>query len=587
MARVRTAWHHALVRLQGRNVWGNVTGPVSCTIAALQQAGWKAPQPDRWGLPEPSGDVHWFEHEPNASLDHEFRELVEEQAALTLWRRAANFVDGKGAEAGVDFTVARRHLAFYTRKGLMGHAAILRKALQGGLWPAARIHEFNSSRSPLCSCCECGEQETLLHRVWGCQANRESEDQDLRASDNLVDRALAQAGECPIFWKRGLPPKAMLQVDEPSALLVPTLVGDQSVWGAGGIYFGDGSGGADTADKRLRRCGFAVLQLFSCTPPFLARGGMSAPLPGRRQTVPRAEIWALLELARRLGAAGATADSVYFTDCDEVLKGFRAGPGARVLSSNADLWAELWRAMALVQCAFTVKRIYRSHVKPWEVAFGLMPIFHYAGNEFADVWAGRAAAIHRVEEGVRRSVQIVDGLTWKVQSRIVAAVRLAQTMTERPKPVVRDQAIRAPARTTESLVSELEALGHKFHIVDTMRIKRRACAKCHALAPDVGLAALLRCGPCVAATVIEDSGSAHLAPVRLPGLVTVGARAVHSSHVLWKSKNVVFCANCAMWARLFPRTLTEQCRGQADSAGRSRLNRLWKGLAPRSDIAWA
>ena len=39
------------------------------------------------------------------------------------------------------------------------------------------------------------------------------------------------------------------------------------------FFFGDGSGGEDTADPRLRRCGLAVVLLTSQSPPFAARSG--------------------------------------------------------------------------------------------------------------------------------------------------------------------------------------------------------------------------------------------------------------------------------------------------------------------------
>ena len=332
LGRVRAAWHHALSRLQGRNLWGNVTGPVSCTIAALQQIGWRAPQPDRWGFPEPDGSTHWFEHEPSAALDHPFRQMVEEHASAVLWKRAALFLDGKGAEDGVDFTVAKRHLAYFTKRGLHGHAAILRKALQGGLWPADRIYETNALHPRECTCCELGVPETLAHRVYGCPANRQSTEHALVSSDSLVQHALEQAVSCPIFWLRGLPPRAMVQMPEPIGTLDLTLVADQGVWAAGGVYFGDGSGGADTADVRLRRCGFSVLQLASQTEPFRARGGALAPLPGKRQTVPRAEITALLVLVQKLAQATTTPDSVYFTDCTRCSRA--SGPGRMGVPSH-------------------------------------------------------------------------------------------------------------------------------------------------------------------------------------------------------------------------------------------------------------
>ena len=61
----------------------------------------------------------------------------------------------------------------------------------------------------------------------------------------------------------------------------------------GGTYHTDGSGGSEGSDAHLRRCGLGVARLDG----FLFQWGLFAPLPGVRQTVPRAELHAILLVA--------------------------------------------------------------------------------------------------------------------------------------------------------------------------------------------------------------------------------------------------------------------------------------------------
>eukprot|EP00959_Pyramimonas_sp_CCMP1952_P112951 2361150-Pyramimonas_sp.AAC.1 len=54
-------------------------------------------------------------------------------------------------------------------------------------------------------------------------------------------------------------------------------------------FCGDGSGGAMSADRRYRRCGWG----WACMDQTTVRATMRGPLPGPRQTNNRAEMWAL------------------------------------------------------------------------------------------------------------------------------------------------------------------------------------------------------------------------------------------------------------------------------------------------------
>ena len=68
-------------------------------------------------------------------------------------------------------------------------------------------------------------------------------------------------------------------------------------------YFLDGSGGTMSRDPRLRRCGWAWVQpdRQCSTYPLWHTAGKYGTLPGR-QTVTRAEMWALLKALQFLQA---------------------------------------------------------------------------------------------------------------------------------------------------------------------------------------------------------------------------------------------------------------------------------------------
>ena len=64
-----------------------------------------------------------------------------------------------------------------------------------------------------------------------------------------------------------------------------------------GIYFTDGSGGLYSSDPRRRRCGWGIARIFY--DPLRPQNntltiGWYGALPTQNQTVPRAELWAVI-----------------------------------------------------------------------------------------------------------------------------------------------------------------------------------------------------------------------------------------------------------------------------------------------------
>ena len=96
--------------------------------------------------------------------------------------------------------------------------------------------------------------------------------------------------------------------------------------------FGDGSGGPDTHDIRLRRVGIAVCVITSFT-PFEVGPFLMGPLAGGIQTVPKGEITAL-ELAIRRSSGVL----IFTTDCAEVCRGWWEQLYRHPAGVHAGLW---------------------------------------------------------------------------------------------------------------------------------------------------------------------------------------------------------------------------------------------------------
>ena len=110
-------------------------------------------------------------------------------------------------------------------------------------------------RSAMCP--RCGLQpEDDNHRFWQCPCNDLIAGGVMEESAHLVQWACEDFDKWPVFWARGIMPKAMLRIPEPSDEL--------ATWQYGGLEAPaysrqlnlDGSGGEHSSLVDLRRCGW-------------------------------------------------------------------------------------------------------------------------------------------------------------------------------------------------------------------------------------------------------------------------------------------------------------------------------------------
>ncbi len=235
--------------------------------------------------------------------------------------RADEHYDGKGIANGVDFnatlSLVRDSSSNYP------FMCTLQSILSACMWPAERVAKCTSSLSPICP--RCGlDVESSLHCFWTCPANAHIEDCTVADTQSLVQSAVAYSTDEPCMWLRGILPSHHTAIDNtclPSVDLNVIYEHEvDAVWSSGIFY---------------RRCGCAVV---SVDTNGQLRFGARFNLPGIVQTVPRAELFCLVWLVRRLTPL---SDIEYITDNKGLYDTFLGGPRAGCLSMNADLYTLL------------------------------------------------------------------------------------------------------------------------------------------------------------------------------------------------------------------------------------------------------
>jgi hypothetical protein len=154
----------------------------------------------------------------------------------------------------------------------------------------------------------------------------------------LLPRAIEEILQLPCLWLRGLVPAAMSTVNTPCPVeedLVYVGCSPAAAWPVG-VYYTDGSGGKYSSVPQLRRCGVGV----ACVEdePLRFSWGCHSPLPGDRQTVPRAELFAIILIAKN----AAPGDVTVYSDSLLSVNLYNGGQAGCLKSDNVDLWQDLW-----------------------------------------------------------------------------------------------------------------------------------------------------------------------------------------------------------------------------------------------------
>ncbi len=423
-------WRAKFYKLRGKYRWQSVTSMIDAIIATLFDLGWRPHWPWKWI--SDIGDW-WSMDVQDPLLPAQLMEELRRSISRRLHRKMASHCHGQGAEDGVDFTCLRRYIQKHKNNNNSGRA----KAIgQGAIWDYARQA---SAKQPPCTptCQHCGQAAAdWHHQVYVCPFTLQSKVKDINDTNYLCPEATANdAAQClylrglvPATWNTVEPPPDLPAVDRGGAfrLLQPGDYGYMPLtWldpsGDGRLelppqaYGGtDGSGGSHGKDPRIRRCSWSLIVCAIDGTPFAWQSG---PLPGRQQTVPRAELHALVQ-----AFACTKGDLILTTDSEYVFKGYHRGPRWRH-ASNADLWSQLWSAYASRTGKFQLFWG-PSHELQSSLASGTQLPWQAYVNDLADHLAEKAAKACQVTDTEVFHLHRLDEKALDIIKRLVAVHEL-------------------------------------------------------------------------------------------------------------------------------------------------------------------
>ncbi|CAK0814648.1 unnamed protein product, partial [Prorocentrum cordatum] len=343
-------------------------------------------------------------------------------------------------------------------------------------------------------------------------------------------------------------------------------------WPTGGsqpiTIFGDASGGKHGTDERRRRVGVGLAVIEVCGPRWRLAAGAIATLPGRRQTVPRGEIFAFALALEQLDA-----DIHYVTDNMPLLKGWNAqrwlnlGKGA-----NSDLWARIGRSLQ----AHPNRQVGVTWTPSHQEDEGEPMVSHFlaAGNCCADRLANlgaraAAASADRSTPHADRWDVIASQVRRRARQALLDAAGGDPWLSERPaaEQVARPSALQ-------------RAIDDSPHQLVTVGQGKWKCLLCRQLFPAATLheAAASAC----AATEADWASFDHVRKVSAGMQIAMGAGVVHASHRLyeWPANSLYFCGVCGAHGTTMGMGLRGECKGETTRKTDEALRRIAKGVYP-------
>jgi ribonuclease HI len=177
----------------------------------------------------------------------------------------------------------------------------------------------------------------------------------------------------------------------------------------------DGSGGQHGTDPRLRRVGWSWVVLKA---DGKVLGGATGGIEGKAQTVPRAELFAVVHfLEHVIGHVTLYIDNKYVVDGIAKLRGgWRAEPK----TEHGDLWGRFAEHVDGRLRQVDTRKI-KSHLEKAAAMTAGVPLFAWEADRVADVLADEAAARHQYTDADVAVVGRIDTTTAIVLKRLVAA----------------------------------------------------------------------------------------------------------------------------------------------------------------------
>ena len=447
---IAKAWATASTNMKKNSRWSMVRGPMTATMATLYDLNIIPVSPWKW-YPAENPDVDWTYSggDPGPFLSE-----MQQRLSHKVWEQAALHYHGLGAENGVDMTILHKHHKRLVARGAHTRAGMLYKIATAQIYDGQRVCEHDPDAQVSCALCG-SPDDSMYHRVYDCPCFPTSFELD--RTDRIVDEARARARLCTIFWFRGLPPSSWYPelpfAEQPFA----EDFGSLNI--VGGHVFTDGSGGTETKDPRLRRCGYGVAWILANGGMLNTLGGRAGILHGKIQSVARAELLAAV-VALEL-CANATQRVIIWTDCMFVVNGFARGRRRRHLT-HADLWERFWKAHDAISPPVLVHKVWRSHVTTAEITAGLVSPLEAYGNEAADKLAARGALRNALSMEYVAATRHTDNRVWLVQTRLIE-INLVHVQNRTKTIRVRHAAPERRAKfDPDEAMRQLNRIGHDF-----------------------------------------------------------------------------------------------------------------------------
>ena len=588
--------YNRVVRGDGSVAWGKVISIISGTVATLTQHGWNCERPLVW---KDHNDLEWtLDLNYPRALYKPVLTSLQQSILSQLWTQASLHEMGGGLSKGVDWTgtlALHKYLnnSNSTDTGIdpdetseswpVNPVAWLELFLVAGYWPCERTLRLMGRGDGLCPRCGGNVLEDAFHLIWDCPANLTIEASQITDSQPLLEQARAGHRDLPAFWLRGLLPLSTVPCNTPYIYTDELfLVGPHipSHFWPSGVYYSDASGGKHSAVPALRRCGIGIASLSlssDISSSFIF--GAYAPLVGVEQTVPRAELYAIL-LVLRSAANGAKLD--IRSDSKTNVDLFYTTTSNTLASTNGDLWHEAWQLIDSKSLDVTLKWV-KGHCESVDVATRFsMTIHDIYGNACADRLADRAAQAYEVAPQDALDLSWFYGVVRRIQARaiIILSVVIPQRSTVPPAPLCN------PRKPVTPMGVAIFNSAHTFHKVGpSMR-----CSVCFEVAPL--MTSHFRdwlASPCCPDSSLRDAFfSGKRRPVALPTHrpLVIGRRAAHSSHTLLSFRGLVFCKRCGYFAVNRFLKLAEPCELANPEEARKRVLHLLRGKLPHGVPSW-
>ena len=496
-----------------------------------------------WKLPLPHHFVHPTAGPASTTTQTSRRELLQLIAATINqleWESATEGHLGSGLQLGGPMLEpVKAKIRKLTAGGGKTEATVLCKIASGGFMTRQRLHSYRPQQCDgLCPHCE--EPEDDHHLYWGCRRHRDRLIPEIRDSEHLRLQADEEQSTCAAFWSRGLFPAELWPIPNAAVHYEPQLFSIGEGWlGFVGVVCTDGSGGKRSPEPRLRRAGWACVQVGSVLLP-RSWPAIAAPLGGEQQSVPRAELSAVLATLQH--AAGPLD---IWTDHENIPKIWRRGKAAiqeaARTSDNSDLWDQIYNAICGSPFHHEVFWV-NSHVKSATDVLAHIPVSIYVGNAEADRRAGDAAKMHEVTDWDADNYKQTAGKIELVLNRLI----FIGTEATKERPRFDDSSLVRLSRASQAQQLHAAARGssHKLRRVGGSKGIYYHCAAC-----------LARSGPSFSAKKLFLQTACGDQALRRP----------HVTHSLRAQGSTVWCTCCGAWSTRRYESLVQPCPGKPKS----------------------